>query len=79
MINEVKIFFRLIKPGNNTYDELLKLSFQGPTYRPIQKRAVSQVHPMDPKRELAESLPLCLGNDDYLKDFQPLSSEFYCY
>lgn len=31
---------------------------------------------MDPKRELAESLPLCLGNEDYLKDFQPLSSEY---
>lgn len=23
----------------------------------------------DPKQELADSLPLCLGNKDYLKDF----------
>uniref|UniRef100_A0ABD2WPH6 WD repeat-containing and planar cell polarity effector protein fritz n=1 Tax=Trichogramma kaykai TaxID=54128 RepID=A0ABD2WPH6_9HYME len=44
----------------------------GPTYRPI--RSVTQLHPMDPKRELADSLPLCLGNEDYLKDFQPLSN-----
>lgn len=47
----------------------------GQIYRPLQKRSVMQLHPMDPKRELAESLPLCLGNDDYLKDFQPLSKE----
>lgn len=33
------------------------------------------MHLTDPKRELAESLPLCLGNEDYLKDFQPLSKE----
>ncbi|KAL1404735.1 hypothetical protein pipiens_005237 [Culex pipiens pipiens] len=26
----------------------------------------------DPKRELAESLPLCHPNDDYLKDFTPM-------
>lgn len=32
---------------------------------------------MDTKRELAESLPLCLGNEDYLKDFQPLSSKIW--
>ncbi|GAB1868382.1 WD repeat-containing protein LOC51057-like protein [Camponotus japonicus] len=37
-----------------------------------QKRS-AQAHVTDPKRELAESLPLCLGNEDYLKDFQPLS------
>ncbi|XP_043277509.1 WD repeat-containing and planar cell polarity effector protein fritz isoform X2 [Venturia canescens] len=47
----------------------------GQAYRPIQKRSVTQLHPMDPKRELAESLPLCLGNEDYLKDFQPLSRD----
>lgn len=54
----------------------MKLSLQGPTYRPVQKRTVSQTHSMDPKRELAESLPLCLGNEDYLKDFQPLPSKY---
>ena len=26
----------------------------------------------DPKRELAESLPLCHPNEDYLKDFTPM-------
>lgn len=26
----------------------------------------------DPRRELAESLPLCHPNDDYLKDFTPM-------
>ncbi|XP_011310420.1 WD repeat-containing and planar cell polarity effector protein fritz isoform X2 [Fopius arisanus] len=46
----------------------------GTGYRPIQ-RPVTKLHPMDPKRELAESLPLCLGNEDYLKDFQPLSKD----
>lgn len=41
-----------------------------------QKRStITQLHITDPKRELAESLPLCLGNEDYLKDFQPLSKE----
>lgn len=29
----------------------------------------------DPQRELADSLPLCHPNDDYLKDFTPVSSE----
>ncbi|XP_048505297.1 WD repeat-containing and planar cell polarity effector protein fritz isoform X2 [Athalia rosae] len=47
----------------------------GQPYRPVQKRSLTQLHPMDPKRELAESLPLCLGNEDYLKDFQPLSKD----
>lgn len=28
---------------------------------------------MDPRRELAESLPLCHPNEDYLKDFSPVS------
>lgn len=27
----------------------------------------------DPRRELAESLPLCHPNDDYLKDFNPVA------
>ncbi|XP_029712205.2 WD repeat-containing and planar cell polarity effector protein fritz isoform X1 [Aedes albopictus] len=30
----------------------------------------------DPKRELAESLPLCHPNDDYLKDFTPMQVVF---
>lgn len=30
----------------------------------------------DPKRELAESLPLCHPNDDYLKDFTPMQGMF---
>ncbi|XP_058822188.1 WD repeat-containing and planar cell polarity effector protein fritz [Topomyia yanbarensis] len=34
-----------------------------PTYNPLIA---------DPKRELAESLPLCHPNDDYLKDFTPM-------
>jgi len=41
-----------------------------------QKRLTVQPHVTDPRRELAESLPLCLGNEDYLKDFQPLSSKY---
>lgn len=28
----------------------------------------------DPRKELADSLPLCHPNDDYLKDFTPMSS-----
>ncbi|XP_012271982.1 WD repeat-containing and planar cell polarity effector protein fritz isoform X2 [Orussus abietinus] len=47
----------------------------GQAYRPVPKRPTTHLHPMDPKRELAESLPLCLGNEDYLKDFQPLSKD----
>lgn len=27
----------------------------------------------DPKRELADSLPLCHPNDEYLKDFTPMA------
>lgn len=30
---------------------------------------------MDPKRELADSLPLCHPNEDYLKDFTPMQGE----
>lgn len=29
----------------------------------------------DPRKELADSLPLCHPNDDYLKDFTPMSSK----
>ncbi|XP_008214857.1 WD repeat-containing and planar cell polarity effector protein fritz isoform X1 [Nasonia vitripennis] len=61
---------------SDTVTHILVPTNTGSTYpRPIQKRTVAQMHPMDPKRELAESLPLCLGNDDYLKDFQPLPKE----
>lgn len=28
----------------------------------------------DPRKELADSLPLCHPNDDYLKDFTPMTS-----
>lgn len=30
----------------------------------------------DPQRELADSLPLCHPNDEYLKDFTPMSGNF---
>lgn len=30
----------------------------------------------DPRRELADSLPLCHPNDDYLKDFTPMNGEY---
>lgn len=30
---------------------------------------------MDPRRELAESLPLCHPHEDYLKDFSPVSTD----
>lgn len=30
----------------------------------------------DPQRELADSLPLCHPNDEYLKDFMPMSGEW---
>ncbi|KAJ8673486.1 hypothetical protein QAD02_004748 [Eretmocerus hayati] len=43
------------------------------THRSIQKRSMAPIYPVDPRQELAESLPLCLGNEDYLKTFQPLS------
>lgn len=32
-------------------------------------------HITDPQRELAESLPLCHPNEDYLKDFAPIRKE----
>lgn len=30
----------------------------------------------DPRRELADSLPLCHPNDDYLKDFTPMNGTY---
>lgn len=38
------------------------------------KRPTNGFHPMltDPQRELADSLPLCHPNDEYLKDFTPM-------
>lgn len=31
----------------------------------------------NPKKELADSLPLCHPHDEYLKDFNPLSAGIY--
>lgn len=45
---------------------------------PEVKRAVKPPlpsHITDPQRELAESLPLCHPNEDYLKDFAPVRKE----
>jgi len=39
------------------------------------KRKTSYSNMMDPRRELAESLPLCSPNEDYLKDFSPHAHE----
>lgn len=59
------------KPKVKFSDTVTHILVPGTTqYR--QKRSSAQTHITDPKRELAESLPLCLGNEDYLKDFQPL-------
>lgn len=44
-------------------DKLGEKSRKPPSYNPLIA---------DPKRELAESLPLCHPNDDYLKDFTPM-------
>lgn len=33
----------------------------------------------NPKQELADSLPLCHPEDEYLKDFAPISSKFFYY
>ncbi|XP_050299612.1 WD repeat-containing and planar cell polarity effector protein fritz homolog isoform X2 [Anthonomus grandis grandis] len=41
--------------------------------RPVKPPLPS--HIMDPRRELAESLPLCHPNEDYLKDFAPIRKE----
>lgn len=37
-------------------------------------RPASSRNIMNPKKELADSLPLCHPNDDYLKDFNLISS-----
>lgn len=40
----------------------------------------SQNHPMmDTQKELADSLPLCHPNEEYLKDFQPISGSDFCF
>ncbi|CAG9820267.1 unnamed protein product [Phaedon cochleariae] len=36
------------------------------------QRPVPPAHVTDPRRELADSLPLCHPNEDYLKDFAPV-------
>lgn len=63
--------------SNNVYFTYTYMFFQSQIHR--QKRPAAQTHITDPKRELTESLPLCLGNEDYLKDFQPLPSKHYIY
>lgn len=62
------------KPKVKFSDTVTHILVPGTNQSYRQKRStVTQLHVTDPKRELAESLPLCLGNEDYLKDFQPLS------
>ncbi|CAK9801233.1 WD repeat-containing and planar cell polarity effector protein fritz [Anthophora quadrimaculata] len=64
------------KPKVKFSDTVTHILVPGTGQSHKQKRStITQVHLTDPKRELAESLPLCLGNEDYLKDFQPLSKE----
>ncbi|XP_050491279.1 WD repeat-containing and planar cell polarity effector protein fritz isoform X2 [Bombus huntii] len=62
--------------NNTRLDTVTHILVPGTGQSHKQKRStITQVHLTDPKRELAESLPLCLGNEDYLKDFQPLPKE----
>ncbi|KOX77236.1 WD repeat-containing and planar cell polarity effector protein fritz [Melipona quadrifasciata] len=64
------------KPKVKFSDTVTHIFVPGTGQSHKQKRStITQVHLTDPKRELAESLPLCLGNEDYLKDFQPLPKE----
>ncbi|XP_076230946.1 WD repeat-containing and planar cell polarity effector protein fritz isoform X2 [Calliopsis andreniformis] len=64
------------KPKVKFSDTVTHILVPGTSQSQNQKcSTVTQVHLTDPKRELAESLPLCLGNEDYLKDFQPLSKD----
>ncbi|KAK2580498.1 hypothetical protein KPH14_006235 [Odynerus spinipes] len=64
------------KPKVKFSDTVTHILVPGTNQSHRQKRStVTQLHITDPKRELAESLPLCLGNEDYLKDFQPLSKD----
>ncbi|CAG9861084.1 unnamed protein product [Phyllotreta striolata] len=39
------------------------------------QRPVPSPHVTDPQKELADSLPLCHPNEDYLKDFTPVKKE----
>ncbi|XP_076682069.1 WD repeat-containing and planar cell polarity effector protein fritz isoform X2 [Andrena cerasifolii] len=64
------------KPKVKFSDTVTHILVPGTGQSHKQKRStITQAHLTDPKRELAESLPLCLGNEDYLKDFQPLSND----
>ncbi|KYN02744.1 WD repeat-containing protein C2orf86 like protein [Cyphomyrmex costatus] len=63
------------KPKVKFSDTVTHILVPGSTQVYRQKRSITQAHITDPKRELAESLPLCLGNEDYLKDFQPLCKD----
>ncbi|XP_066591947.1 WD repeat-containing and planar cell polarity effector protein fritz [Prorops nasuta] len=64
------------KPKVKFSDTVTHILVPGTSQLSKQKRSTTvQPHMTDPKRELAESLPLCLGNEDYLKNFQPLSKD----
>ncbi|KAG5345687.1 FRITZ protein, partial [Acromyrmex heyeri] len=63
------------KPKVKFSDTVTHILVPGTTQVYKQKRSTTQTRITDPKRELAESLPLCLGNEDYLKDFQPLCKD----
>ncbi|XP_012232950.2 WD repeat-containing and planar cell polarity effector protein fritz homolog isoform X1 [Linepithema humile] len=63
------------KPKVKFSDTVTHILVPGTSQIHRQKRPVTQSHITDPKRELTESLPLCLGNEDYLKDFQPLPKD----
>ncbi|KYN42596.1 WD repeat-containing protein C2orf86 like protein [Trachymyrmex septentrionalis] len=63
------------KPKVKFSDTVTHILVPGTTQVYRQKRSTTQTRITDPKRELAESLPLCLGNEDYLKDFQPLCKD----
>ncbi|KAG5890065.1 hypothetical protein JTB14_003630 [Gonioctena quinquepunctata] len=41
-------------------------------------RPLPPPHVTDPQKELADSLPLCHPNEDYLKDFAPVRKEVHC-
>lgn len=45
------------------------------TFNDRMKRKPGILGRTDPRRELAESLPLCHPNEDYLKDFSPVSTD----
>ncbi|XP_028133265.1 WD repeat-containing and planar cell polarity effector protein fritz-like [Diabrotica virgifera virgifera] len=46
-----------------------------PEIKRPQRPAPPPSHVTDPQKELADSLPLCHPNEDYLKDFTPVKKE----